>query len=570
MRSLLFSAIVAALTAATAAVPFPGPIAAPNAEAFSEAESPNFLRPIKLSDLEPDNSLEARTFTDFTCFNPLQTANMLFGGIAGLGKLFLANMTIHAPDNLPIVMMEGFESLTSSVDCKGDDGEMSLTFKSKAAYEYALKSWAYINAKADAEFIMIANHASCGLKGQRQAYIITDVSNNASKFVVTLTAKAVAWKQFAGNFDVDFGHYKLSLQALLKLEAKGIIGWIGEALEKFKGGIEGIKGGLEAIGEVIEGGDGGICLPVNIPINIFKPNTEITLYKSPGSPSEVEVACKNCYVKGTFLTTGTLKVENHITTELKLEIEPKDFSTAAEFQLDLVNLKKEFKYSKQVFEAAIPYTGVEIPGVLLIGAKVGLLIHGDIKFTGSATVNFGCHASLPNGGKLTLVVIGGGKCGVEGLEKIEAKTDVIFNNGYIDLDTTTVPEPKITYGITILGGIGIEAGLKFGVPIDLNVTAGHKEEGWCPDNKITTGVTVSAGASFNLDFGVWENGKTPIFEIPLLSLPIQCPKYCKPIPELEPVKPGKPGTDKPEIEVPGSTQPPKPCTNCGVCKPKKK
>lgn len=79
-------------------------------------------------------------------------------------------MTLHAPDNLPVVMMEAFEDLTSSCDCNGDDGEMSLTFKSKIAYEFALKSWAYIGANVDANFLMIANHASCGPKGQRQAY----------------------------------------------------------------------------------------------------------------------------------------------------------------------------------------------------------------------------------------------------------------------------------------------------------------------------------------------------------------------------------------------------------------
>ncbi|KMU87975.1 hypothetical protein CIHG_05742 [Coccidioides immitis H538.4] len=570
MRSSFFSTIVAALAAATAAVPFPGPVAAPKGEAFIEASTPNFLRPIKLSDLEPQDNLNERTLPDFSCFKPVQNANMLFGGLAGSGKLFLANMTLHASDNLPIVMMETFEDLTSAVDCKGDDGEMSLTFKSKAAYEFAITSWDYINAKTDAEFLMIANHASCGPEGQRQAYRITDVINDAGELCVTLKAKAVAWKQFAGAFDIDFGHYKMSTQALFSLQAKGVIGWIGEAIEKFKDGLDaGFKGGIKDIIDVIDG-DGDICLPVNIPINIFKPNTEVTLYKGPGSPAEIELSCQNCYVQGTFLTTGTLKVENYLTTELKLEIEPKDFSTAAEFELDLVNVKKEIKYSQTIFEKVIPFTGIEIPGILSIGAKVGLLIHGDVKFTGSATVNFGCTAKLPNGGKMTLVLIGDGKSGVVGLDKIEAKSDVTFNNGYIDLDTTTVPESKITWGFEILGGAGIEAGVKFGIPIDLNLTAGLKEGGWCPDSNVKTGVTLAAGASLQLDLGVWEVDRTPIFEIPLLDFPIQCPKYCKPLPGLEPGKnePGKeePGKGEPEKGNPG-TKPPMKCNKCGKCTP---
>lgn len=207
----------------------------------------------------------------------------------------------------------------------------------------------------------------------------------------------------------------------------------------------------------------------------------------------------------------------------------------------MVNIKKEFKYSKTVFEGAIPLTGIEIPGILSIGAKVGLIIHGDVKFDGSATVSFGCKTSLPNGGKISLVLIGGGKCGVEGLKLIEAKPDVTFGKGYIDLDATTIPESTITYGIEILGGAGIEAGIKLGLPIDLSISAGHSKSrircfwqfscysranasffnalengGWCSGNSVTTGVTVDADASFKLDFGVWEGNKTPIFNIPLL------------------------------------------------------
>ena len=86
------------------------------------------------------------------------------------GQLLFANITLYAPDGLPIVLMERFEGLTSSVDCKGDDGSMSLVFKSKAAYAYALKAWQYINEKDDEHFLLIANHEGCGPNDERQPY----------------------------------------------------------------------------------------------------------------------------------------------------------------------------------------------------------------------------------------------------------------------------------------------------------------------------------------------------------------------------------------------------------------
>ncbi|KAI2080231.1 hypothetical protein LOZ36_006562 [Ophidiomyces ophidiicola] len=572
MRSFFFTALVAAFTATTAAAPFPGPAASPNAEAFDPSSATNFLRPIKLADLEAHDGLEARTLPDLSCFKPTQTANFLFGGLGAAGKLFMANMTLHAPENLPVVLMEEFESLTSTVDCKGDDGQMALTFKSQEAYDFAIKSWSYVNANKEKEFVLVANHAGCGLKGRRQAYKITKVVNVAAKLTVTLEAQAVAWKQFAGNFDIDFGNYKIATKALLALQSKGVIEFIGEAIDKITAGFQaGLKGGTDAIVDIVDDGNSEVCLPVNLPIKIFTPNTPVPIYKSPENPSEVDLTCKNCYVKGNFLTVGYIKVVNYVTTDFKLEIEPKDFSTAAEFQLDLVNVKKDFKYSQTIFESVIPYTGIEIPGILSVGAKVGLLIHGNIKFSGTASINFGCTTKLPNGGKITLVLVGNGKCGVVGLDKIEAKPDITFNKGKVELDTTTVPESSITYGFAILGGgVSIEAGVKFGVPIDLNVTTGNNEKGWCPGNSTKTGVTVSAGAALKLDFGVWQNKQTPIFKIPLLNFPIQCPKICKPIPEIEPghpptvITPGKPPVipglppvipGKPPIKTPGKGKP---------------
>lgn len=79
-------------------------------------------------------------------------------------------MTLHAPDGLPIILMERFEGLTSAVDCKGDDHKMSLTFKTQEAYDYALKTWQIINEDDDKQFLLIANHNACSPEDERQPY----------------------------------------------------------------------------------------------------------------------------------------------------------------------------------------------------------------------------------------------------------------------------------------------------------------------------------------------------------------------------------------------------------------
>jgi hypothetical protein len=84
--------------------------------------------------------------------------------------MMLANMTLHSPDGALLVAMERFEELTSAVDCHGDDGQLSMTFKSREAFDFALKSWKYINDDENANFILITNHDGCGPQHERQTY----------------------------------------------------------------------------------------------------------------------------------------------------------------------------------------------------------------------------------------------------------------------------------------------------------------------------------------------------------------------------------------------------------------
>lgn len=80
-------------------------------------------------------------------------------------------MTLYAPDGLQMVSMERFETLTSAVNCKGDQGAMSLTFKSQDAFNYAVGQWNHINAAPEKKFLLIANHNGCGPADERQPYL---------------------------------------------------------------------------------------------------------------------------------------------------------------------------------------------------------------------------------------------------------------------------------------------------------------------------------------------------------------------------------------------------------------
>lgn len=89
----------------------------------------------------------------------------------GDNEYFTGNMTLSAPDGSALVAMERFEDLTSAIDCQGEDGELSVTWKSKEAFDYALKTWKFINDDDHAHFILITNHDGCGEEYQRDSYV---------------------------------------------------------------------------------------------------------------------------------------------------------------------------------------------------------------------------------------------------------------------------------------------------------------------------------------------------------------------------------------------------------------
>lgn len=132
------------------------------------------LSPINVGDWEDSIGLQRRDAEDFSHLNPKTQEQLIYGRPGDDGQLLLANMTLHAPNGMDIVMMERFESLTKSVDCKGDDGSMSLTFKSEAAFTHALKTWSFINDAAENKFLLIANHDGCGKFDERQPYLCVE------------------------------------------------------------------------------------------------------------------------------------------------------------------------------------------------------------------------------------------------------------------------------------------------------------------------------------------------------------------------------------------------------------
>lgn len=129
------------------------------------------LRPFRISHYEAAFGIQRRSYEFHSDLEPKGQVELFWGEGNDDGTLAVANITLTAPAGLPIVLLERFESLTKYVDCNGDDGHMSLTFKSEDAFQRSLQAWAFVNHGEHHRFMVIANHDGCGRDHQRQPYM---------------------------------------------------------------------------------------------------------------------------------------------------------------------------------------------------------------------------------------------------------------------------------------------------------------------------------------------------------------------------------------------------------------
>ena len=129
------------------------------------------LRPFRTSHYEAAFGIQRRSYEHHLDLEPKGQVELFWGEGNDDGSLAVANITLTAPPGLPIVLLERFESLTKYVDCNGDDGHMSLTFKSEDAFQHSLKAWDFVNEAEHHRFMVVANHDGCGRESQRQPYM---------------------------------------------------------------------------------------------------------------------------------------------------------------------------------------------------------------------------------------------------------------------------------------------------------------------------------------------------------------------------------------------------------------
>ncbi|KAK6530924.1 hypothetical protein TWF281_007756 [Arthrobotrys megalospora] len=438
------------------------------------------LLPINEDDLIPPH-LRKRS-DDLSRLDLKENVKMIYGGVVSKSQIYMANMTLHQPDDShPLIMMERFDGLLKDVSCASES--ITLDFHHKEAMDYAIKTWDWINEGEEDYFFLIANHPGCGEEAQRNPYRVGKVQYDQKIFRTVLTTEAVEWNTVASDFDISLGSANLSK----RVSRRGIT-----SADITKRGFFDIFSnfdfGKSVYWDLSVGDDYSRKTIISDPFHEF---------------ARVDITCVGCYLSGGLQVTGYIKVVKFAVQELYIGAKPKDLHGKLELETMLRAAIPHgiLKANKTLFAVGIP--GLSIPKIFVLGPSLQYEVGAAIATAGTGNFTVGAAAAIPNGAALYGDLMNPSKSEANGFEGTTIDPVIKLNDLTVTASAFAYSKPIVAFGVKILDTIGAECALELSLPLlNLDLKAGYNKDGFCPEKSraVTTGLKTTSGANIELWF----------------------------------------------------------------------
>ncbi|CAF9942270.1 MAG: hypothetical protein ALECFALPRED_009642 [Alectoria fallacina] len=423
------------------------------------------LHPINIADYEASMGLQRRDSNDLSTLDPQTQSELLYGSPGDNGQLLLANMTLYAPDGLPIVLLERFELLNVSVKCQDDEGVLSLVFASEDAFDYAVKQWGYVNEADDGKFLLIANKDGCGIDGQRQPYIVSNITEDDVTLTTSLAARMVPWSEVAGSYELNFGH-AISIHQHKHLRDRN---W----WDNVENAGNDTENAAEAALDTAEG-NYNKSQSASFPISAGQPNQRTTIFTD--SRDGVTIDCTNCFVNGSLEFTGYVLVQNFKLQDLILTASPKSLFAALELEAIITadDGPDSLGHIWNLPNIPIPDLGISIAHIMNIGVNPTYSVGVNGSFGGSATVDFGLQATVPDSAQIVADYNNQGASTATGFSGVQPipSFNIINESAFVTLSAFS--QLGITFGVDLFELGGVDVALTVKLPeVSATFTAKH-------------------------------------------------------------------------------------------------
>ncbi|KAF3316504.1 hypothetical protein TWF173_001792 [Orbilia oligospora] len=457
------------------------------------------MKPIREDDLTPQHLLKRED--PLSRLDLREDVIMMYGGAAVQQQMYLANVTLHAPDpEHPLIMMEKFDGLTTSLECTSRS-QMKIKFKSKPAMDHAVAAWKWVNSEEADYFYLIANHPTCCPTSQRAPYKVTEVKIDEKGLETTLTIGKTLWTEVAGNFDLTLGRYDIPSRARRHFEpaalTKRFFGFDSLAVKLIS--FLGVAPDISALKSIF--------------VNLATAQKRVELFRDRFHEDPyLQVNCIDCGSHGGVELGVRAKAEGGKVKNLGLFLQPKGL--AAKFELEVkaqATMANPISVTKSILpDTTIP--GFSIPFLFTFGPSIQFNAGFDLKLDAIANFTIGVEAVMPDSAMIVLDVVAK-KSGVSGLQG--ARISPIFRVNDLEAkgEAGAYIGPSIAFGAKILNTFKYEGALQLNMPyVGAELHAGYKKDGFCPKanttekQKITTGVQGKLNANIELWFKLGSQG----------------------------------------------------------------
>ena len=163
--------------------------------------------------------------------------------------------------------------------------------------------------------------------------------------------------------------------------------------------------------------------------------------------------------------TAYRQVEHFTLQDLTLSAAPSNFRAKLELEATITAEKEPETLNPdpiELFSFPIPGAGIEVKGIFKLGATVAYQVGTSATFAGTATVDFGLEASLPDGAQVVADINNPGQSSASGWAG--SSLGPIFEVTKLEASITLAAysQPQISFGITLdhIGDVEVVVGMK--------------------------------------------------------------------------------------------------------------
>ena len=304
---------------------------------------------------------------------------------------------------------------------------------------------------------------------------ISKITEDAATLTTYLAAQPAPWSDVAGTYDLDFGQ-AIPYQQPQRLKERSI--W-GDIVNVGKDVLDAATGSTD------------LSKTVSFPVNVGQQGQRTNIYTDDQYVSQrshlgihiliifrgrLKLDCINCFVTGSFEVTGHVSVQNFDLQDLTLTASPQGFQAELELEATIKSTDKpdSLQYTKELFSAPVPGAGIAVTGIFKLGATLSYDVGVSSSFSGSATVDFGLQASLPNSAQLIADIQNPDASSATGFggSSFNPIFDITKESASITL--AAFSQPKLAFGIELIEIGNFDVALTIKLPeISVTLTAAY-------------------------------------------------------------------------------------------------